>query len=99
MPTRTCGFCHEGELHLTGNQALRGGGREGTWSCNKCGISVKLLDPGARVVVTLLAVAMTAAVPWAALTSKVEHESERPILVLLIAALAGAMIWLLVRDN
>ncbi len=99
MSTRACGFCNEGELQLTGNQALRGGGREGTWTCNTCGGSVKLLDGNGRVLVTLLAVAMTAAVPWAAVTSKVKDEGERPLIVLLIAALAGAMIWLLVRDN
>ena len=99
MPARACGFCEEGELQLTTNQALRGGGREGTWTCNKCGCSVKLLDGNGRVVVTLLAVAMTAAVPWAAVTRRVADESERPIIVLMIAALAAAMIALLVRDN
>jgi hypothetical protein len=99
MAKRACGFCEDGDLELTKNQALRGGGREGTWTCNKCGCSVKLLDPSGRVVVTLLAVAMTAAVPWTAVTSRVKDESDRPLIVLLVAALAGAMIWLLVRDN
>lgn len=99
MATRACGFCEEGELQLTKSQALRGGGREGTWMCNTCGCSVKLLDSNGRALVTLLAVAMTAAVPWAALTSRVKDESERPLIVIMIAALAAAMIWLLVRDN
>ena len=96
---RACGFCNEGDLQLTGNQALHGGGREGTWTCNQCGSSVKLLDPVGRVVVMVLAVALTAAVPWAAVTSRVQHESERPILVLLVAALAAAIAALLVRDH
>jgi hypothetical protein len=99
MPTRACGFCNEGELQLTGNQALRGGGREGTWTCNKCHGSVKLLDPNGRVVMTIVAAAMTAAVPWAAVTSKVQDESERPIIVLLIFALAATLIALLARDH
>ena len=99
MATPACGFCNEGDLQLTGNQALRGGGREGTWTCNTCGGSVKLLDPVGRIVVMVLTIALAAAVPWAAVTSKVEHESERPILVLLVAALAAGIGALLVRDN
>ncbi len=99
MLTRRCGFCDDGELTSTGGQALRGGGREEIWTCGACGSSVKLLDPVARVVVTILGVAMTACVPWAAVTSRVRDESERPIIVLLIAALAAALIALLVRDT
>ncbi len=98
-PARTCGFCNEGELQLSQNQALRGGGREGSWSCTKCGATVKLLDPAGRLVATIVAVAMTAAVPWVAVTSKVQKESERPLLVLLVAALAAALIALVVRDT
>jgi hypothetical protein len=99
MQTRACGFCGDGELQLTKSQDLRGGGREGTWTCNTCGISVKLLDPAGRAVMTLLSVAFVAAVPWVAVTSRVKDESERPLMVLMVAALAGALIALLVRDS
>jgi hypothetical protein len=99
MPTRTCGFCTDGELQQTKTQALRGGGREGTWTCASCGNSVKLLDPGGRALFTIVTVLITAAVPWAALTSKVKDESERPLIVLLMAALAAALIGLLVVDT
>lgn len=98
MPTRTCGFCKEGELQSTSVQALRGGGREGTWTCDTCGASVKLLDPAGRLVVTIVAVLMTALVPWAAVTSRVQDESERPLIVLLVAAVAAALIGLIARD-
>jgi hydrogenase-4 membrane subunit HyfE len=60
---------------------------------------VKLLDSSGRALLALLSVAFVAAVPWAAVTSKVQNESERPIIVLLVAALAAALVGLFVIDT
>ena len=81
------------------NQALRGGGPEGRWRCNKCLTSVKLLDPVGRIGCAVLAVLMTAAGPWAAVTSRVQRESERTWIVLLLGALAAALIAIFVVDT
>lgn len=69
------------------------------WQCKSCGASIKLLDPVGRVVVGLLTVLLGAGVPYVAVTSKVQDESERPWIVLLLAALVAALAVLLVRDT
>jgi len=97
--TRACGFCGEGELRPTAEQMLRGGGRETTWTCGTCGQSVKLVSPLGRLVLGAVALCITAAVPWAAVTDRVARESERGWIVFLLACLALVMIFLYVRDT
>lgn len=99
MSVRVCGFCGEGELQVTGDQALRGGGRETTWTCGECGQSVKLLSPLGRVTMGAIAAFMTAAVPWVAVTDRVARESERVWMVLFVAVLAALLVFLFVRDT
>lgn len=99
VDVRVCGFCGEGRLRVTSEQALRGGGRQTTWTCAECGQSVKLLSPLGRFTLGALALFMTGAVPYVAVTDKVSRESERPWMVLFVAALAAALICLFVLDG
>jgi len=96
---RRCGRCGEGELRPIREQALRGFGRETTWQCDACELTVKLLSPGGRLLMGALALVMTGAVPYAAVTSRVARESQRPWIVALIALLALALVVLFVRDT
>lgn len=77
---------------------MRGGGRQETWTCRECGLSVKLLDPWARIVFGVLTAGSLAVVPYAAVTERVARESERPWIVALLASFAIAMAVLFVRD-
>jgi hypothetical protein len=97
--TRRCGYCDEGTLYLGKQQALRGGGTEGQWTCEACLMSVKLLDPTGRVVFGVITAASIALVPYMAITDRVARESERPWMVAGVAALAVVLAVLFVRDH
>lgn len=96
---RRCGYCGEGTLYLGKQQQLRGAGSEGHWTCEKCLMTVKLLDPMGRLLFGVLTVAFVGLIPYMAVTDRVANESDRPWLVAGVAALALALGVLWLRDS
>lgn len=84
-------------MHLGQQQALRGGGTEGKWTCDACLMNVKLLDPLGRIVFGVVTALSLGIVPYMAVSDRA-READRLWLVAGTAVLAVTLVVLFVRD-